>query len=175
MTHAAAAGKITAINLGATFLCQFYKDQQMQVFPHVEYVFGNESEAQVFAETHNLGTNDCVEIAKKMADPALFPLSREGAVRKVVITQGADPTIVAVGTEKVLTIKPKALAKEKIVDVNGAGDAFVGGFLSQLVGDASLEQCVLAGHYCARIIIQTSGCVLPQKRPNFVFKAPTQA
>lgn len=111
----------------------------MEVFPHVEYVFGNESEALVFSETHNLGTNDCVEIAKKIADPTLFPLSREGVVRKVIITQGADPTIIAVGTERVITVKPKQLAKEKIVDSNGAGDAFVGGFLSQLAKDAPLE------------------------------------
>ncbi|KHN30910.1 Adenosine kinase 2 [Glycine soja] len=37
------------------------------------------------------------------------------------------------------------LPKGKLVDTNGAGDAFVGGFLSQLVDQKSIEECVRAG------------------------------
>ena len=44
--------------------------------------------------------------------------------------------------------------------------AFVGGFLSQLVQGKSIEDCVRAGHYAARHIIQVSGCVLKGK-PDF--------
>jgi len=53
-----------------------------------------------------------------------------------------------------------------IVDTNGAGDAFAGGFLSKLVNGQNLDECVKAGHYCAALVIQTRGCQLPEKKDN---------
>lgn len=50
-----------------------------------------------------------------------------------------------------------------MVDTNGAGDAFVGGFLSQLVLEKSIAECVRAGHFAARTIIQRSGCTFPKE------------
>jgi len=49
--------------------------------------------------------------------------------------------------------------KEEIVDANGAGDAFVGGFLAQLILGKSIAECVRAGHYSAGVILRVSGCV----------------
>lgn len=49
-----------------------------------------------------------------------------------------------------------------------AGDAFVGGFLSQLVAGKSIEECVRAGNYAANIVIQRSGCTFPEC-PEFVW------
>lgn len=46
------------------------------------------------------------------------------------------------------------------------GDAFVGGFLSQLVLDKPIEDCVKAGCYAANVIIQRSGCTYPEE-PDF--------
>lgn len=40
----------------------------------------------------------------------------------------------------------------------GAGDAFVGGFLSQLVQNKSFDDCIHVGICAARAIIQRSGC-----------------
>lgn len=58
------------------------------------------------------------------------------------------------------------LAKEQLVDTNGAGDAFVGGFLSQLACGKGMDECVRAGNYAANVIIQQSGCKMPAK-PSF--------
>jgi fructose-1-phosphate kinase PfkB-like protein len=46
------------------------------------------------------------------------------------------------------------------------GDAFVGGFLSQLVQEKSIDECVRAACYAANVIIQRSGCTYPEK-PDF--------
>ena len=51
---------------------------------------------------------------------------------------------------------------DQLVDTNGAGDAFVAGFLSQLLLGASLEACVAAGHWSAGVIIQHVGCTFPE-------------
>ena len=50
---------------------------------------------------------------------------------------------------------------ENIVDTNGAGDAFAGGFLSQFVKGKNLDDCMKAGHWAASIIIQKRGCEIP--------------
>ena len=42
-------------------------------------------------------------------------------------------------------------------------DAFVGGFLSQLVQEKPIEDCVRAGCYAAIVILQRPGCSCPPK------------
>jgi len=39
-----------------------------------------------------------------------------------------------------------ALSEDQIVDTNGAGDAFAGGFLGAYVAGKSLDECVEVGH-----------------------------
>jgi adenosine kinase len=81
--------------------------------------------------------------------------------RIVVFTQGSKETIVASeGTVHRFPVEP--LPRELLVDTNGAGDAFVGGFLSQLLHHRPLHDCVHAGNYAARIVIQHSGCSFPK-------------
>ena len=47
---------------------------------------------------------------------------------------------------------------EEIVDLNGAGDAFLGGFLSQFMKGSSLYSCCRAGNDAASIILKNVGC-----------------
>lgn len=61
------------------------------------------------------------------------------------------------------------LEKEKLVDTNGAGDAFVGGFLSQLVAGKDIQECCRAGNFAAHVIIQRSGCTFPEKPTGFTW------
>ena len=55
------------------------------------------------------------------------------------------------------------IAEEKMVDTNGAGDAFTGGFLSQVAIKKDLETAVRAGIWMASQIIQRSGCSFPEE------------
>jgi len=82
--------------------------------------------------------------------------------RTVIITQGADPTIV-VRDGKVTEYPVDKLAASDIVDVNGAGDSFVGGFAAALIKGKDEKECVEAGHYAASIILKVSGCELSGK------------
>ena len=52
---------------------------------------------------------------------------------------------------------------KKIVDVNGAGDAFTGGFLSMFIQDKPLDVCIKCAIYCASECIQLSGATFPKK------------
>jgi adenosine kinase len=91
---------------------------------------------------------------------AAEPKASGARARMVVFTQGSNSTIVAY-EGKIHTFPVEPLAKEFLVDTNGAGDAFVGGFLSQYLLKKSIGECVSAGNWAARIIIQHSGCTFP--------------
>ncbi|MEE6512080.1 hypothetical protein FKM82_019002 [Ascaphus truei] len=68
--------------------------------------------------------------------------------------------------DEVVSFQVIEIDQTKIVDTNGAGDAFVGGFLSQLVYERPSEECIRAGHYAANVVIRRSGCTFPEK-PDF--------
>ena len=144
------------VNLSAPFICQFFKDPLNQVLEYADIVFGNESEADAYAENNfEKGSyTDRKDIAKKIA---ALPYKGIGKSRIVVITQGCDPCILA-GNGEVSEIPVIKLASDKIVDTNGAGDAFVGGFLAQLAKGNSVNEAIRCGVWAATEIIQVSGC-----------------
>jgi len=161
--HAAETNKWFMMNLSAPFLINFFWDPMSKVLPYTDIVFSNESEAETLGAKQGWG-NNIEEIALKLA---AWPKENKARERIVVFTQGANRTIVA-KEGKVLHFTPLKCAKEEIVDVNGAGDSFVGGFLSRFVQGKSLEECIAAAHYCAWECIRRSGCTFPPK-PSFTY------
>ncbi|KAG7279584.1 hypothetical protein CRUP_034172 [Coryphaenoides rupestris] len=160
--HVSDNNKIFCMNLSAPFISQFFKDDLMKVMPYVDILFGNETEAATFAAEQGFKTKDIDEIASLCQD---LPKENQKRRRVVVFTQGKDPTVATVG-DKVTRFPVVDIDQNDIVDTNGAGDAFVGGFLSQLVLEQPLEECIRAGHYAANVIIQRVGCTFP-KEPDF--------
>jgi adenosine kinase len=155
--HSVEHSKIFAMNLSAPFLIQFFGDQLASAMPYTDFVFGNESEAAEYGKAKDYG-DDIRTVALKIAAQ---PKASGTRPRIVVFTQGSTSTIVA--CNGVVTEYPvEPLPKELLVDTNGAGDAFVGGFLAQLVQEKPLAECVRAGHFAARTIIQRSGCSFPK-------------
>merc|ERR1712159_980267 len=151
-------GKTYCFNLSAPFIIEVppFKEVVMKTLPKVDFLFGNETEFATFAKTEGWETTDLKEIALKIA---AFP--KEGKKpRHVVITQGCDPTIIAVNGEVTEHAIVK-LEKEQLVDTNGAGDAYVGGFLAGLVKGVPIEECCRAGAHAASVIVQTSGTQFP--------------
>ena len=151
---------IYCMNLSAPFLMQVppFKAVFTDTMPYVDFLFGNETEALTWAETEGWESTDLEFIATRLS---LIP-SAKARKRTVVITQGCEPTIVCVNG--LITKHPiVALPKEKLVDTNGAGDAYVGGFLAGLVKGLPVAACCKAGAYAAAEIVQRSGCTFPSK------------
>jgi adenosine kinase len=148
--------------LSAPFIPQFFKDPLDQVLPYVDILIGNETEAASYAESHNLSTKDVKEIAKSIAS---LPKKNSKKQRTVIFTQGTDPTISAVAKEggdvEVKEQPVHAIDSSKIVDTNGAGDAFAGGFVAGVVQGKSLETSIDIGQWLARLSIQELGPSYP--------------
>ncbi|KAI9002072.1 adenosine kinase b [Hyaloraphidium curvatum] len=161
--HAAEAGKIFAQNLSAPFLPQFFTAPMDEASPYWDIIFGNEAEFEAWGVAHKY--EDPKDLKKVALEVSKLPkVSKRD--RMVVITQGGDPVIVAYKGE-VKEYPIIKIDKEKILDTNGAGDAFVGGFLSRLVLGESVDRCVGAGNYCANCVIQRNGATYPPTAPEF--------
>lgn len=146
------------MNLSAPFIMQVFKDPLMKLIPYCDFIFGNETEAAEFGKMQGWGDN--IElIAQKLSQ---LPKISGARSRTVVFTQGKNPTIVF-HQGKTFKFDVPAVSDAEIVDTNGAGDAFVGGFLSQFVLEKKLEKCIDAGHWASGIVIRRSGCTFPEE------------
>lgn len=160
------SGACYCLNLSAPFIVEVppFRATLEKLLPACDYLFGNETEARAYAAAVNWDTQDVAAIATRLSQ---VPMKGGKAPRKVVITQGADPTVVAIDGQ-VTQYPIIKLEKEQLVDTNGAGDAFVGGFLAALAKGKDVEGCCKAGSYAASVVIQHSGCTYPEK-PDFTF------
>jgi len=77
-----------------------------------------------------------------------------------VVTQGPEHVIVWSG-HGVKRFAVDQLPDDEIVDTNGAGDSFVGGFLSEIYQGNGIEQAVKTGCRLSREVIKRSGCAFP--------------
>jgi adenosine kinase len=170
------SGAIYCLNLSAPFISQVppFRACLQKTLPNVDYLFGNETEARAYSEAVGWDSDNVEFIATRLS---LIPMALKGGEprkRKVVITQGMDPTIVAVNGNvtahptRIGNQGPISVPEEKIIDTNVAGDAFVGGFLAALSKGKDVADCCKAGNHAAAIIIQHSGCTYPAS-PNYTF------
>ncbi|KAK5052119.1 hypothetical protein LTR84_002923 [Exophiala bonariae] len=166
--HAAETNKIYMLSLSAGFIPQFFKDQLAEVLPYTDYVFGNENEAKTWAESQGHKDISIPEAAKLLAQT---PKTNEKRPRVVIITQGTDPTIVAVAEKgkdvQVQEYPVAAIEKDAINDTNGAGDAFAGGFAAGVVEGDSLASSIKKGHWLARLGLQELGPSYPWPKQTY--------
>ena len=137
---------------------QFFKETLDKVLPFADFVFGNESEAEAFASTNGMpgASIDAVALAI-----AALPKANAARARVAIITQGPKATVVAEGgVVRHIEVAPV----DKIVDVNGAGDAFVGGFLAATAAGKDVETACRVGNWAAGEVIQFSGCTFDKAR-----------
>ena len=116
---------------------------------------GNETEAAAYAESHNLPSKEPKDVVVHLAN---LPKENKQRKRVAIVTQGTEPTLVAIqGEEGIKEFPVHAIEKEKINDTNGAGDAFAGGFLAGLLEGKPLETSIDMGQWLARLSIQELG------------------
>eukprot|EP01062_Namystynia_karyoxenos_P084388 TRINITY_DN9916_c0_g1_i1.p1 TRINITY_DN9916_c0_g1~~TRINITY_DN9916_c0_g1_i1.p1 ORF type:complete len:392 (+),score=105.96 TRINITY_DN9916_c0_g1_i1:86-1177(+) len=152
--------RIWAMNLSAPYLCHAFRETWEMIMPYIDYLFGNKNDVMAYAAAQGWETDgDHIDVAVRLAR---LPKVNRKRGRVVVATHGGDPT--AVATEDGVTeYETPPLCPEDIVDLNGAGDAFVGGFLSQLAQKRPMRDCIRGGQYAAQVIIRNHGCTFPEQ------------
>lgn len=171
--HAAETNKTFSMNLSAPFIASAFTREVDNAMPYCDYLISNEDEARAYATSHELGTSDLEQIAAKVA---LMPKTNAKRSRVVIFTHGLQPTVVAIGDAEsgkatIAKFPVYPLDQENVVDTNGAGDAFAGGFLSGVVKGEKLETCIDMGQWLARESIQLVGPSFPDHPSKYQSKA----
>lgn len=161
--HAAENNKPFVLNFSAPFIAEFFKDPLDAAIPYTDYVIANESEAELYAKSHDLNTTDLAVIAKHIAG-----LPKVSATpRTVIFTHGLEPTVVVKSTGEVKEFAVHPLESSKITDTNGAGDAFAAGFVAGLVQGKDLETSIDMGQWLAALSIQEVGPSYPLPKQTY--------
>jgi adenosine kinase len=161
------------LNLSAPFVAQFFTDNLKRVLPYTDVIIGNESEAEAWATAtgYSGSRTDLAGIAKALAGYSKANSNRE---RVVIFTHGSKATTLVAGPNtEAKTFSVKALSDDEIVDTNGAGDAFAGGFLGAYVAGKTLEDCVLVGHELGRMCVKQVCAVSLSERSWVDFFLPS--
>ncbi|XP_017785059.1 PREDICTED: adenosine kinase 1-like [Nicrophorus vespilloides] len=141
------SGKQILFNLGAAFLCDLYPIEMTRIIKKSKVIFGNELELRAVGKMIKLYADDCKELGGQVYK-SLCEIDQI-----LVITRGERSALVFAKQQM------KEFAVEQVnnvVDTNGAGDAFVGGFLSNFIVNSPLEECMRL--FAAGEIVQNVGC-----------------
>ena len=157
--------KLVILTLSATFIIKFHNQKLIEIANDADIIAGNIEEAVEMAD--NKG-NDIQEIYK-----IIFRKLKENNNRLLLITDG--PNGVYCGKynydeqklEYLWTFSANKVKNDEIQDLNGAGDAFLGGFLSEYMKGNDIYDCCKKGINAATIILKNVGCTFP-KKTNFM-------
>lgn len=147
--------KFIILALSAVFMVQAHFEKILEISNYADMIVGNMEELEAFAGEKGESYKDTFEkVCRKLSNKD----------RLFVITDGSKGVLVSKYDYKkgkldfILQSFPTIMKTEEIVDLNGAGDAFLGGFLSQFMKGSSLYSCCRAGNDAASIILKNVGC-----------------
>ena len=155
-------------NLPPDFILKNYINDIKQIYEYADIVFANEFEALELCKLLNfeVGTNETIkDITLQLCRN--IPKKNKRKKRIVVVTCGPNPAYCCqydhIKNEILFqdSFEVVDVPQEEIVDTNGAGDSFAGGFLSQFMKGKSLDKCMKAGHWAASVIIKRRGFQIP--------------
>ena len=158
--------KIVILTLSAVCILQYHIDKIKEIADVSDMIIGNMEETEVLAGGKNAIFQDTYEKVHKMFSPRN---------RLLVVTCGSHGVYcskynyVSNRLDLILQCFPNFVKTDDIVDLNGAGDAFLGGFLAMyLKGNVNnkLFSCCKAGNNAASVILRNIGCTYPK---NFKF------
>lgn len=151
--------KLVVFTLSAVFMIQYHNEKILDIANKADIIIGNYSEAQELAGEKGDNTRSIFEkIFKK-----LVPRDR-----LLVITCGENGVYCSKYDYKknqldfLLQYYTKKIKNEEIVDLNGAGDSFLGGFISEYIKGSPLYECCNVGNDAANVILHNIGCTFPK-------------
>lgn len=155
------AKKLVVLTLSATFIIQCFNSNLMQIANKADIIAGNMAEAKELSG--NKG-----ETPKEIFTNC-FKKFRPKENRLLIITDGPNGAFCAKYDYKEDKLEfliqqfANNIKDEDIQDFNGAGDAFLGGFLSEYMKGNSILDCLRNGVDAATVILRNVGCTFPKK------------
>lgn len=153
--------KLVVLTLSAVFMIQFHFEKMKEIADLSDIIVGNLEEIEEFSKCKG---GSYVEMFEKVFQ------SLEPKDRILLVTAGKDGVFYSKYNygnkhiECILQYFPEPVKDEEIVDFNGAGDSFLGGFLSKYLQGYDILECCKGGNKAAGAIIRCVGCTFPKSQ-----------
>ena len=153
--------KIIILTLSANFIVKLHYEKLIELGNKADIINGSMGEAKEFAMYQGDNVKDIFKIIFKKLKP------KEN--RLLVITDGPNGAYCCKYNyendelESFIHCPANFLKEDEIKDLNGAGDAFLGGFLSEYIKGSSLHHSIQKGINAAIIILKSVGCTFPKE------------
>ena len=151
--------KLVILTLCDVSIIESQKEKILEIANLADMIVGNFNAAEILAEGRGKNMKETFEkIHKKL-------ISKE---RMLVITAGCQGAFCSKFNYQTMQLEflfqdfPQNIKNSEIVDVNGDGDAFFGGFLSQQMQGKTLSACCKCGNEIANVVIRNVGCTFPK-------------
>jgi adenosine kinase len=176
------------LNTASDFIMKDYYDKFIEIFPYVDVLIVNKEELKMLKqmfmsknkglENENIPDEDFINLFSNS-----FEKKNDRKKRIIVNTRGKEDVIVYTkmwdgkrNSKVVLEKVPIVPNEDKfIVDLNGAGDSFAGGFMSGLILGKSEKESAYLGNLLAGEVIKLKGFQIPQNlNAEYFFKDDLQ-
>ena len=159
----AAIGKTLVVNLGAPFVCEKFSKSLDDLISKADFIIGNECEFKALARMKNINMEDSNE--SLIQNLAFVICKNKNTI--LIMTRGAENILVSCSPK--VNINVPFVPSAEIKDTNGAGDAFVGGFISGLIHSnfkqeedhKKIHECIEYGVKISQVVLRQTGCQLP--------------
>ncbi|OAF71353.1 hypothetical protein A3Q56_00906 [Intoshia linei] len=153
-------------NISACFISMKVPNELKKLMQFVNVLVGNKEEFESFAKIYEIENNDDICLVKAIGEKLIFNCQYK---LKIIMTRAEKSVIYGEFQDskcKILdsvdTIKIK---NNDIMDTNGAGDAFMGGFLSVYINEEDHYKSALhVGNKCANYIMKQCCFNLSRKK-----------
>lgn len=149
-------GKYIILTLSDPLMIESYRENIIKIANKADMVVGSLNAAKKLVEENNNHVN--IDLLFKKIYALLNDKNRI-----LIITAGNQGVFCSkydqvTKTEDHFQTFPNQINNRDIVDFNGAGDAFLGGFISQQMQNKTFEECCHLGNKAAAVVIKNIGC-----------------
>ena len=149
-------GKYIILTLSDPLMIESYRENIIKIANKADMVVGSLNAAKKLVEENNNHVN--IDLLFKKIYALLNDKNRI-----LIITAGNHGVFCSkydqvTKTEDHFQTFPNQINIRDIVDFNGAGDAFLGGFISQQMQNKTFEECCHLGNKAAAVVIKNIGC-----------------
>ena len=155
------SGKYIILTLSEPFIIERFMNEIIEIASLADMIVGNHKAAKKFVgEQTELKIGDLLKKVHQKIN------NRKIKDRILLVTVGNNGVFCSkfdsrTGNEINFQTYPEKVNAKDIVDSNGAGDAFLGGFISQQMQNKTFENCCEFGNKAAAVVIKNIGCIFP--------------
>lgn len=155
--------KFVILTLSAMFIVQNHSEKIIEIGNKANIIVGNIGEAEILSGVK--GDNDKIREIFEAIFKKLVPKDR-----LLIFTAGASGVYCGQYDYKrnqldyIFQYFANKIDNDEIADLNGAGDAFLGGFLSEYLKGSPIYECCKIGTEASSVILRNVGCTFPKNK-----------